>query len=174
MKRTRTRILFTLLAVLILNAESVFAQSAALGSDVSTGFMQEMGMFRPHWNFCNSSTEGFVTVTPDGRGYCIEKAERATATWEAARNNCIADSKRLPEPGEFKVACQLAGSLSLSNMTDNPEWATNFPMVVQYISGSTTAIAAADAGNGSCAHGAFGYISTSNGNEDSLHYRCVR
>jgi hypothetical protein len=112
---------YRLLGLAMLALVSLESTSSAdgHGSDMWTRDFEQRGLFTPHHDNCNSSTEAFVSVAGSGRGYCMEKSERTSETWEIARNNCATDGKRLAEPAEWKIACSQAGTLGLSDMTGN-------------------------------------------------------
>ena len=59
-------------------------------------------------------------------------------------------------------------------MTNSYEWESNFTFPVQFISGSTAAMAAADGGNGSCAMMSYGFVGSNGSSADSIAFRCVR
>lgn len=147
------------------------AQQGGIGGDMWTDRMNREALFTPHVNWCNSSTEVFVAVDSAGKGFCIEKDERTAAAWTAARNACLADEKRLPEPGEFRYACDTA--TGLNNMTDDWEWASNY--AGQMVRGNyNEGLAVAVLGSGSCSATSWAWMGTTAGNTDSLVYRCVR
>lgn len=137
------------------------------GSDMWTAYFSEHGMFNPHTNDC-SGTEAFVKIAGSGTGYCIEIDERTTASWIEAREACAALGKRLPELGEFKYACQNAGSLGLNNMTNDPEWSSNF-----LIDGSAAKTAGYYSGTGGCNYGSTGGVNNYQGSESTFSFRCV-
>lgn len=106
-------------------------------------------------------------------GVCIEKDERVAATWEVARDDCASDKKRLPEPGEWKFACN--NGTGINSMTDDFEWASNFGITTDdYVGGA--GIVVPKMGNGACKRASFDFVawSTAGGAEASLPYRCVR
>lgn len=74
-------------------------------NDMWDGYFAERNLFTPHSNFCDSSTEAFVAVGPNGDGFCIEKDERTASDWDVAKATCANLKKRLPEPAEYKYAC---------------------------------------------------------------------
>jgi hypothetical protein len=140
--------------------------------------MGRFGMFTPHRNDCNGSTEVFITVAtaPDGAtlGYCIDKTENAAGAlgWSAARNTCLSAKKRLPEPGEFNFSCANPPA-GLVNMDDNWEWATNFSTNVSIDAGTRDGVAATAMGNGSCTKATTGYVASNDDNPSLLPFRCV-
>ncbi len=147
----------------------------AQGSDFWSGTFGRNGLFVAHEDNCDSLTEAFVGVTAGGKGFCIEKSERATDQWEDARETCNSVGKRLPEPGEYKFTCKAAGTLGLSDMTDDFEWASNFTHWSIYTAGGSTSGEGASAfGGGGCAKGSFGWVGNTAGTNDSFPFRCVR
>lgn len=144
------------------------AQADSLGKDMWTGLLQ--GMFTPHANDCSSS-EVFLAIGPgSSTGFCIEKSERSAQAFEDARDTCIQAGKRLPEPAEYKWACQAAPA-GLSDMQDDYEWNSNFTFLLGN-SSYGGAVASAANGAGGCAAGGFGFISGT-GAENSFVFRCV-
>lgn len=168
----RTRLLLPFVMGLVCFPTYAFADSAGgHGSDMWTRTFEQWGLFTPHEDYCDSSTEVFVAVSGTAqRGFCIEKNERQTAVYEDARDDCAADKKRLPEPVEWKFACKNAAGLS--NMTDNQfEWAGNYPILFD-----GAGMSAARIGKNSCIEGSRAWIvySGTGGQEDSYPYRCIR
>lgn len=149
----------------------------ATGSDMWTQTMTQLGLFRAHRDDCDTATEVFVeTYTDDNSvqfGYCIEKDERAALEWEDARQTCLDNEMRLPEPAEFKFACQIG--TGLSNMTNGLEWASNFYFYAwKPTSGYQQNLAAYTMGNGSCKYAVAAPIARSDSISGSYAFRCVR
>jgi len=169
--KTTTRV-GVLIAVLLVGSD-VVAEGVGTGADMWTRTFEQWGLFHPHDDFCDSSTEVFVSMGgTSNRGFCIEKNERTATTWEAARDDCATDKKRLPEPGEFRYAC--VNAAGLNNMTDDYEWASNFA-VPQCHSTTACGVAVASFGNGGCGYGNFSYFGRSDtGSGVSFPYRCIR
>ena len=104
-------------AISLCKVPPVLAQ--ATGGDMWTNEMDRIGLFRPHIDSCDSSTESFIKVTDDNigllgastdLGFCIEKSTRnsgAASRWVDARHDCLSRKKRLPEPGELQRVCFL-------------------------------------------------------------------
>ena len=145
--------------------------------------MVQNGLFHPHVNNCDSGTEAFMPIGAGGpsgpTGLCIEKSERSSLNWEDARLDCAASGKRLPEIAEWRRACNLAGSLSLSNMTDDDEWASNY--AVFHTENTSDGYSTGSGywggvmiGNGSCFNIGFGISGHISGGATSHVYRCVR
>ena len=159
----------------------------SLGTDMTTQAMSGLRLFTPHRNNCDDTTtptEAFVKIYTNSNnvdfGFCIDIDEHSSGSkeWEDARLECLDDGKRLPEPGEFKLACDAAGTLGLNNMTDDWEWSSNYwlPHRLTYaISGSyhhgqiTTR-----AGGGGCKAKANAWIGNTLSGSDSFVFRCVR
>lgn len=136
--------------------------------------MGRRGDFVIHEDDCSGS-EAFVELL-NSEGFCIETTERTSASYETARQTCFAAGKRLPEPIEYKYACNSAGGLGLSDMTDDWEWATNFPMPIMdnasgYIAQGLNALVM---GNGACTKGINVEVATYGSGGASEPYRCVR
>lgn len=150
----------------------------ALGSDMINQEMKDNGLFHPHVNNC-ASTEVFVPVGAGGTGgptgFCIDKDESSGSgiAWEDCRQNCAALGKRLPEPAEFKIACQLAPT-GLVHMTDNYEWGSNFSWLHADAHGGYQQMETVLIGNGSCANaGAGEFANISSQENTNYNYRCV-
>jgi hypothetical protein len=138
---------------------------------------RKASLFTPHGNFCDSSTEVFVSMgTRANRGFCIEKTERSgTMYWEDARQDCASGGKRLPEVGEWRYACrQVSG---FSNSTSTGEWGSNSSYVLHYDTPDVWAVVAPKLGLGSrgCDSATHGIIATyATWSTEALSYRCVR
>lgn len=148
----------------------------ATGADMWTGIMARQGMYAPHADNCDA-TEQFIQVHTDqygvDLGFCMEENEReGTAIWTAARAACLADNKRLPEPGEFQYAC-LNGT-GLNDMQDNWEWASNFSSNAILDAGVRDGVSAPLMGDGSCAKATTGWVASNDATESTVAYRCVR
>lgn len=143
----------------------------AMGSDMWTTYFGDQSLFTPHTDNCSAS-EAFVALyTGATLGFCIEEDERTAEAWEDARETCAQAGKRLPEPAEWKYACEDAGTLGLNNMTDDWEHASNFSYL-----GAVTGyvLIAASMGNGSCIHSNIAYIANyTGGAASSFVFRCV-
>jgi hypothetical protein len=136
-------------------------------SDMWTSLMVEKGLYTPHVDDCISG-EAFQVI--DGtRGFCIEQSERTADSWINARSTCFAAGKRLPELTEYRVACGNAGSLSLSNVTNDYEWAGNAPESFSNSQGAGMLI-----GNGGCAIMSYDAFVSSGGEGTNRTFRCVR
>ncbi|NKB45980.1 MAG: hypothetical protein GKS03_17085 [Alphaproteobacteria bacterium] len=152
--------------------------ASAQSSDMWTQAMSGLGLFTPHRDDCNATTEVFVKVYAENSidfGFCMDKDERSAGIveWEDARQECLDDGKRLPEPAEYKFACQIG--TGLSNTTDDWEWSSNFVAQWRNSFGSKTpGISTVASGNGSCLHATQGWAGLANGTQDSFGFRCVR
>lgn len=158
-------------AAALFTAPLTFAEG--LGADIWTGLAKNEGLFTPHPNHCDTSTFVFVAIgAGSSYGYCIEKDQRSAATWEEARQTCATIGARLPEPGEYKYACKNPPT-GLTNMTNDFEWASNYPLNI-YSDSSFGGVGAAVAGGGGCTYLTFGAIGANPGSEGSAPFRCVK
>jgi hypothetical protein len=171
-----------LCASLILVPVSVSAEeftqwsSPSAGSDSVTNLMGKENMFMPHEDDCIAGQE-FIQVwdNEDGTdiGFCIETTERTAAEWSDARDTCVNADMRLPEPGEFKLACD--NGTGLSDITDDWEWVSNFATTLATDDATPNVGAAVPTGgNGGCNYGSADYATSITGTIGSLAYRCVR
>lgn len=143
----------------------------SLGGSMATAYMVSQNMFSPHTNNC-AGTEAFVAIYSGATvGYCIDKNEQSAAYWTDAQRTCLAAGKRLPEPAEWQVACDQAGALGISNMTNNWEWASNFPLPMY--GGSGSGVGAAIFGDGGCDRATWHWLGYYSGNRYSGAFRCV-
>ena len=143
----------------------------AVGTDAWTSYMGMKGMFLPHGDNCDTS-EAFISFSPNGEGICIETSERSAALWVNARQDCLDDGKRLPEPGEWLVACYGAANYGLSSMTNNDEWASNFAK--GDLRDDYLAIAVPALGRNRCDFGTMGKVAINGSNTaESKTYRCA-
>jgi hypothetical protein len=188
--RTRVLSLLCALTLLIAATDNANAQDprrgynngvAAQGTDMWTQAMSGLRLFTPHRDNCNATTEAFVKVYTDSMsvdfGYCIDKDEHSAGAvnWEDARHECLDDGKRLPEPGEWKYACDQAGTLGLNNMTNSAEWASNFWQTIRKPNSDYwRATLAPVFGNGSCHNGDHGFIGITTSTASNTAFRCVR
>ena len=148
------------------------------GSDMWTGIMVKNGLFTPHEDDCITG-ETFISLHTDeygvAQGFCIDNNEDSggAKTWTEARSACLAISKRLPEPGEFKHVCLNVGGVS--NLTDDYEWTSNFSQntAIDDTNGRQ-GVASPAMGNGSCSKATAGWAASSDGSESTLAFRCVR
>jgi len=89
---------------------------SSFGTSMATTYMDMRNMFVPHENNCDE-TEAFVPLWDGGKmGFCMEKKVRGSAVWAEAVRICLSENKRLPEPWEWKVACNRASSLGIDEM----------------------------------------------------------
>ena len=176
MKALRCLLLLIAVVTLPTLAMKAHAQSGGPG-DMWTAYAEKIGAASPHVNYCNSS-EVFVAIGGGSLGFCMDKDQSASAAeWTDAKDTCAASGKRLPEPAEFKFACQNPPS-GLVNMTSDPEWASNSSTVIHFYNGSTNLerIVVPLMGNGSCYNGdqADTANSSNTSANTSFKYRCVR
>jgi hypothetical protein len=173
MATLRTAVNATLFCII---AMCVFQKhaSAQAAIDMWTELAEKQGLFSPHTDTCDSSTESYITIGNGSLGFCMENSLRTAATWTNAKQTCASVGKRLPEPAEYKYACDNAGSYSLSNMTGGWEWASNVPSQA-FFSTSDFGTFAPIVGYTNCGSGAFGEIMSWTGSSAaSVGYRCVR
>ncbi|MFN8391630.1 MAG: hypothetical protein U0136_15180 [Bdellovibrionota bacterium] len=176
MKRTTFAALVLIGAVCLVVPACSWAQAA--GSDMINQEMKDNGLFHPHINNCASS-EVFVPVGAGGTGgptgFCIDKDESSGSgiAWEDCRQNCASLGKRLPEPVEFKIACQLSPT-GLINMTNGFEWASNFSILEYDSASGTQHMQVPVVGNGSCLYAGVGeFANASSAENTNIAYRCV-
>lgn len=147
-----------------------------LGSDMWTQTMTQLGLFQVHRDDCSAETEVFIEVYTDDNtiqfGFCIEKNERAAQEWEDAKDTCLAAKKRLPEPAEWKFACDIG--TGLNSMTNNREWASNFGKLDIWDSSNVRAVTVPAVGDGSCKKTTWGSVMNTGGSTSSHNFRCVR
>jgi hypothetical protein len=148
---------------------------AASGTDMWTGEQERYGLYTPHGNNCNTTNEVFVAMgqTSGSKGFCMDKDLTTPAdTWENARQTCAAAApgKRLPEPAEFKYACNNPPT-GLVHMSDTWQWATNYP-TTQYNSTSNQVLALT-MGNGGCDYSTSDTVSDATGHQATWKFRCV-
>jgi hypothetical protein len=153
---------------------------AQTSHDAISQEMKEKGLFSPHANFCTTS-EAFLALgqgtTSGATGICVEKAERSAATFETARQTCADLGKRLPEPAEYQLACAAAGGLSISDVTDDNEWASNFYQINFGYDANNSGFfqrEVAIMGETNCAHLYIGVVADAGNNNQTHTYRCVR
>ncbi len=152
----------------------VTVATPGLGSDMWTSAFARKGMFLLHTDDC-ATGEAFVDLATD-MGYCIEEDERSAETWEEARQTCLENDMRLPEPAEYKYACTRRVALSLNDMVEDWEWASNFPhgFIDHSASYAPSGLQVAKLGNGGCSKGMVGEVATLLNGELSIPFRCVR
>jgi len=119
----------------------------------------------------SESTSGGNCV-PGDVGFIIEKNERAANYWELAKQTCLQYNMRLTEPFEWKLSCKNAATWSLSSMTGNWEWASNFSLPVY--GGSGTGVGSAIFGSSGCGYAAWDWVGYGTGYEASDAFRCAR
>lgn len=158
----------------VMGAATAGGRSPSYGADMWTQLMGQKGLFTPHEDNCDD-TEAFVPIAPSSDapeiGYCMERGERDDALFEYARDKCLSAGKRLPEPMEFKFACEQASSLGLSDMVNGWEWSTNFPI---YMIDGDSGQDASLSGSGGCNYSSGAWIASGGGSEGKAPYRCLR
>jgi hypothetical protein len=142
------------------------------GGDSITKAMNNRGLFDLHDGTSCEVDEAFVEMdATTGTGLCFEVNERGAQQFEDARKTCLEVGKRLPEPAEWKIACDDAATFGLLNTTDAHEWISNFPHQ-QWISGSA-GIGVTLGGEGSCSDMTFGWVARNSPTSTSFEFRCV-
>ncbi len=149
-----------------------------LGGLMLSTYMTSQNMFTPHENNCGD--DAWVPIYSGSTiGFCIERDERTALNWLDAMRTCLQAGKRLPEPAEWQLSCYHAGTLGLSNMTNEFEWVSNFSQLYNMVDAensqnySPVKIAVPIMGKGSCKNSSLGFISTIDNTYDVLSYRCV-
>ncbi|MEQ8510325.1 MAG: hypothetical protein RIB43_15070 [Rhodospirillaceae bacterium] len=151
---------------------------AGQGTDMWTQAMSGLRLFTPHRDDCNATTEVFVKVYENANsvdfGFCMEKDERPGQNWEDAKHTCLSEGKRLPEPAEWKYACDSV--TGLNNMTGGWEWISNFGSleISHNGSGIFRMYATTAAGNNGCANASYAQIMDWNSIAGSIAFRCLR
>lgn len=150
---------------------------AGQGTDMWTQAMAGLRLFTPHRDNCNTTTEVFIKVYENTNsidfGYCIDKDEQTAQEWEDARQTCLDSGKRLPEPAEWKVACDIG--TGLNNMTNAYEWTGNTNFFGWKPNGNLSQNWAALAmGNGSCKSATTSAMASLYSASGSYAFRCVR
>lgn len=176
----RTLMICTALAItpLTANAEEYTQWSTpAAGSDSITNLMGKENVFMPHEDDCVIGEE-FIKIwdNEDGTdiGICVEEDERTAVEWSDARDTCLNAGMRLPEPGEFKFACDKGTGLNDTTDTDW-EWVSNFATSLAVDSGTpNSGVTVPVAGHTDCNTASTGWAASSNGTAASYAYRCVR
>ena len=110
---------------------------------------------------------------PGDLGWIIEQQERTEQPWEEARQACLVDGMRLPEPFEWKLSCEGASTYDISATTDDWEWTSNVASAIEAANGRT-GIGVSVMGDGSCSHGSYNWAAPDDGSDASEPFRCVR
>ena len=153
-------------------------QGQSFGSDMINNEMASLGLWEAHDAGGCASNEGFIPLfVGSSRGFCIEKNERSPKQWISARMDCLSTGKRLPEAGEWLVACTLATDVGITLMTGNHEWSSNFPLYVPFYSSGAIHYGyyVPLLGSKGCNFASWGWLAhKSNGGSAGSHaYRCV-
>ncbi len=117
----------------------------------------------------SESTAGGQCV-PGDLGWVIERDERPALSWTLARMECLKVGMRLPEAFEYQFSCLDAVVFGLSDMTDDPEWASN---TARDAYNGRHGVGVNVLGGGSCGIASWGWVGSTNGST-SNSYRCVR
>jgi hypothetical protein len=116
------------------------------------------------------STAGGNCV-PGDVGFIIERSERSANYWELAKQTCLQQGMRLPEPFEWKLSCKNTATWGLSGMTGNDEWESNSGIL---LSNGGSGMFTSVAGASGCAYSGYGWISSGAVAENSNAFRCMR
>ncbi len=149
----------------------------SMGTDMWTQAMGGLRLFTPHRDNCDS-TEVFIEVYTDGNsvqfGFCFDKDEHSAGAleFEDARQTCLDEGKRLPEPVEFKFVCQAAPT-GVNNLTDDREWASNFAEA-EPANTTTNVGVVVPAASTSCVASAHYSVTRSDSFSHTAAFRCVR
>jgi hypothetical protein len=157
-----------LVALFVVSVSGVAFADGGFGRDIWTGYIDQKGLWTPHPDDCVAA-ETFIASGPGSLGFCMEDSEHAAQPYEIARKTCTDLGKRLPEPNEFKFACNAAPS-GLNDMTDDWEWSSNY--VRQELNASYGGHWASLMGSGGCKENAMGRWGTTS--EETYVFRCVR
>ena len=109
---------------------------------------------------------------PGDRGFIIEKNKRGKLEWYRAREECLQDGMRLPEPFEWQIACYYAKEWSLDSIGSFQEWASNLvrPLYFRNSKGVGTNIF----GGLGCDHSSLLWAGLPSGFQSQSSFRCVR
>ena len=111
---------------------------------------------------------------PGDLGWVIERNQRASATWVAARMECLLNDMRLPESFEFIYSCAEDATLGLNDMTGDDEWVSN-SAISSFSTGGVRGMVVPAAGLNACDRGDRYWIARSDGvGGESIPFRCVR
>ena len=150
-------------------------QKAEAQHDMWDALSRNSGLYSPHINNCDSTTEVFLSVGAGNVGFCLEKDDRnANIHWEDARQTCANDGKRLPTVAEYVYSCDTAPSGLVNMSGDDFEWLEAPPML---LSNALTALVVVPAAGGtSCNDMTWGDmgVHTPGGGHDSASFRCLR
>ena len=127
---------------------------------------------------------GGGSCVPEDIGFIIERNERklpkrglkgVKAThgviWAQARQICLQDGMRLPEPFHWQISCYNDKAWGLSNMDHNWEWASNisYPMFIDGNSGMGVIVF----GEAGCDDGSPLLTSYRSGQSEEAFFRCA-
>jgi hypothetical protein len=156
------------------------------GTDMYITYMASKNLFTPHLNTCDPKTEGFMKLIPGaGLGFCIEKHNRPKTNWFEARNVCMQEGKRLPEPAEMYYACIHAEEIGVDKLMGWNLWASNFLSMNEpreYIQGSNHGLYTVSSDISSCAcfehvpvdSSDIGYVAGTPVDIRQIRFRCVK
>ncbi len=104
-------------------------------------------------------------------GFIIEAGERSAQYWTQAKQICLQNNMRLPEPFEWQLSCNNSSTWGLSTMTTNNEWASNTALPMY---NGNSAVVAAIFGGGGCNYATYGPVGANYGAGYSYSFRCAR
>ncbi len=114
---------------------------------------------------------GSNDCVPGDVGFIIERDERVTQQWHLAKEICVQNNMRLPEPFEWKLACTYSATWSMINMTGAQEWASNHPDTFYEAAHYTGVVSFGATG---CNYSAHGYLGSTSSDISTSPFRCVR
>lgn len=174
----------------------VTATNSALGQSANAGLysntIADLSPPNPYTEICikageisfdihggaNEPTTG-GNCLPGDIGWILERSERdsgTAASWTDARMECLKDGMRLPEPFEWRFACDDSNTYAVNELTDDWEWVSNSVKIVYKgtdVGPDTTFAGVQISGNGSCSHMAFGSLGRNTGVSENYRYRCA-
>ena len=125
-------------------------------------------------NEASTSTAG-GNCEPGDRGWIIEREERSSRFWSAAKANCLMVGMRLPELFEQQVTCLEAATTGIVDMTDDWEWMSNTvqPETLSVGDSFIGMMAAALGGGGDCERSMGLWIGNQASGGNQLPFRCA-
>ena len=111
---------------------------------------------------------------PGDIGWVIERDERAAATWEIARAECLMSGMRLPETFELYFTCRDAALFGINDLDETIlEWSSNTAMLAFFP--NVSGIGVPTGGGVECRSGSWGWVGRGDNNAAaSVPYRCLR
>ncbi|MFW6012435.1 MAG: hypothetical protein ACOC92_01855 [bacterium] len=124
-------------------------------------------------NDAGTSTAG-GDCAPGDRGWVIERVERPSLHWSAAKAECLKHGMRLPELFEQQVTCREAELIGIVDMTDNWEWVSNTARPLILFEPLTQGnIVPALGGGGDCEHESALWTSHEESTGNVQNFRCA-